>query len=165
MCNYQATYCRPQGLRIRLKMGVSESCFLHALYLTLVVACDSVLLKSGVPSTDGMHHLNTSSWCRNIYTVANESFPSWERHLEDLPVCSKESFGNLTKGGWYVTQEGHFLYEPSSCQLLRISGESARRCTSALGEFLACTLSYSLTLPSQCKAVNVFANASVPQVL
>ena len=112
-----------------IRMRYLDTQLLSALYLGLLIVCDSVLLRNGFPCTDGKQQLNASSWYRNIYELANTTLPGWESHLEESPVCSKNhSLDELTSGKWYVTQEGHFLYEPSSCQLLRHSGESARRC-------------------------------------
>lgn len=112
-----------------IRMRYLDTQLLSALCLGLLIVCDSVLLRNGVTCTDGKQHLNASSWYRNIYNLADTTLTGWESHLEESPVCSeKQSLDELTSGKWYVTQEGHFMYEPSSCQLLRHTGESARRC-------------------------------------
>ena len=60
----------------------------------------------------------------------------WEAHTESLPLCDGRALDDLTSGRWFINRQGHYMYEPNSCALHRISGENARRCSTA-----ACCLS------------------------
>lgn len=53
---------------------------------------------------------------------------SWEAHTESLPLCDGKLLDELSTGGWYITKQGHYAYEPDSCMLHRVPGENARRC-------------------------------------
>ena len=99
-------------------------CFLHAL-LWRAALCH--LLENGAK----IAHSRQSFKDGINYAKINESgegrAQSWKAHTESLPLCDGRSLRELTTGAWYITDKGHYTYEPDSCALRRISGESARR--------------------------------------
>ena len=39
----------------------------------------------------------------------------WEAYTESLPLCDGRSLDELTARAWYITTEGHYVYEPDTC--------------------------------------------------
>ena len=84
---------------------------------------------------DGVHHLSlsddtqfqNSKTYQNIHETDRYSVSSWEAHLRIVQPCNTASLRELTEGKWYITEDGHYLYEPNSCALKRLTGHQARR--------------------------------------
>jgi hypothetical protein len=57
---------------------------------------------------------------------------SWDSHVSNVTYCQGRSLDELTTGKWYLSKDGHYFYEPSSCALRRLTGEQVRGCAMAL---------------------------------
>ncbi len=96
------------------------------LYLTYAHCACGVLLRNGMQVTRGNHSFADS---RNYLNILQQdsSIHIWEQHFKTVPPCNSKSLEELTTGKWYINRKGRYLYEPDTCVLHRITGESARR--------------------------------------
>lgn len=90
------------------------------------------LLENGAKVAHSRENFKDGINYARINASGETRVTGWESHAEALPLCDGRSLDELTSGGWYLTKEGHYTYEPDSCRLRRISGESARRCPARL---------------------------------
>ncbi len=82
----------------------------------------------------GVHHLSLSNdslfqnseLYQKIRNTDSNSVSRWEDYLQTVQECETASLHELTEGNWYITDQGHYLYEPNSCALKSISGHQAR---------------------------------------
>ena len=80
-----------------------------------------VLLENGVTIAHSRTSFKDGTNYARINVSGKNQAKSWEAHTETLPWCDGSSLDELTTGEWYTTREGHYLYEPDSCALHRIS--------------------------------------------
>ena len=90
------------------------------------------LLENGAKIGHSRESFKDGSNYARINQSDESQAKSWEAHTESLPLCDGRSLDELTAGAWYITTEGHYVYEPDTCALRRLSGESARRCPGCL---------------------------------
>ena len=85
-----------------------------------------VLLRNGMQVTHGNHSF---AFSRHYLSIKKQesSIHTWEQHNSTVPPCNSQSMKELTTGKWYITRKGHYMFEPDTCMLRRITGESARR--------------------------------------
>ena len=96
------------------------------LYLTYSQGTFCVLLRNGVEVSHGNKSFASSRNYLNIQQH-NSTIHAWEQHFNTVPPCTQKSLDELTTGKWYITKNGRYLFEPDTCVLRRITGESARR--------------------------------------
>ena len=87
----------------------------------------SLLIRNGAQLVDQPDDFKLGQNYRNIQSGQNSSVHDWHRHDHTLQACSDQSLQQLTTGHWFIDAKGHYLYEPATCILRRMSGEDARR--------------------------------------
>ena len=87
-----------------------------------------MLLENGVNLAHSRKSFKDSLNYARINQSGESRAASWEAHTGPLPRCDGKLLDALSTGHWYITTEGHYMYEPDSCALHRLSGENARRC-------------------------------------
>ena len=108
--------------------------FVHLLVFQalLQTSVRCIVLRNGIPVSEHTNDFTAHNIYQNIHTEGSSNVSSWETHVQHLVMCENRSLDDLTHGKWYRSDQGHYLYEPDTCQLHRISGELARRCEKVL---------------------------------